>query len=86
MNTISSFLEKFKFLLRSSVVQKELAAEIVSKIINVQIKTEDIDIKGNTLYVKTPHSALKSEIFLKKTSIVSALKGQLGTTIITDIR
>ena len=84
MNNISSFLERFKHILSSSVAVKQTIVEILFEQCGVQVPLKDIKISGHTLYIQSK-PALKSAVFLKKKQILSLLKQQTGSSIV-DIR
>ena len=78
-------LLKFNNILLSEEVKKESIRKIISEIIKTQIKTEDIEIKNNTIYLNIK-PIYKNEIFLKKNKIFSKLKEVLGKKIPQNIR
>ena len=85
MIEIKDLLLKFNNILLSEEVKKESIRKIISEIIKTQIKTEDIKIKNNTIYLNIK-PIYKNEIFLKKNKIFSKLKEVLGKKIPQNIR
>ena len=77
MIEIKDLLLKFQNLLISEEVKKESIRNIISEVINLQIKTEDIKIKNGTVYLNIK-PIYKNEIFLKKDRIFLKLKEILG--------
>jgi len=62
MIEIKDLLLKFNNFLLSEEVKKESIRKIISEIIKTQIKTEDIKIKNNTIYLNIKPT-YKNEIF-----------------------
>jgi len=85
MIEIKDLLLKFNNFLLSEEVKKESIRKIISEIIKTQIKTEDIKIKNNTIYLNIKPT-YKNEIFLKKDKIFSELKAVLGKKVPQNIR
>ena len=77
MIEIKDLLERFGNILLKEESKKELIRETISKAINYEIKSEDIKIKNNVVYlnIKPIH---KNEIYLKKDEIFIELKELLS--------
>lgn len=58
------------------------------KVVGNQIArhTDDIYIKGETLFVKLDSAALKNELSMARTKLVTNLNRVAGVNVITDIR
>jgi hypothetical protein len=77
MIEIKDLLSRFRHILFSGEVKKESVREVISRIIKIQIKKEDIEIKNGTVYLNIK-PIYKNEIFLKKEQIFLELKKSLG--------
>lgn len=77
MFNIGDFLTKFKHLTPPDEVVREVFSKTIFKILNINIKKEDISLKNNILYIKT-NSFVKNEIFLHKKNILKEAEKQLG--------
>lgn len=85
MKGITSFLDKFKKLVRHDTETKESIIKAVKDIIDVEINESDIKIQNKVLYIKsTPY--IKNEIFIKKDLVLEKLQKFLKNKIIKDIR
>ena len=85
MIEIKNLLLKFNNFLLSEEAKKESIRKIISEIIKTQIKTEDIKIKNNTVYLDIK-PIYKNEIFLKKDKIFSELETVFGKKVPQNIR
>jgi len=85
MIEIKNLLLKFNNFLLSEEAKKESIRKIISEIIKTQIKTEDIKIKNNTVYLDIK-PIYKNEIFLKKDKIFSELEAVFGKKVPQNIR
>ena len=77
MIEIKDLLTKFKNILLSEEGKKESIRKIISEVIGVQIKSQDIKIKNNTIYLNIK-PIYKNEIFLKQDQIFLKLEESLG--------
>ena len=79
MKNISSFLDKFKKIIKSDEDLKDKICSSVKKHTGLEINKNSILIKNKTAYIKEkPH--FKNEIFMKKEKITNDLRG-----IVSDI-
>jgi hypothetical protein len=85
MIEIKDLLVKFSNLLIKEEVKKVAVAEVLSEIIRVKIKTEDIRIKNNIIYLNIK-PIYKNEILLKQEQILLKLKEVLGKKTPTALR
>ena len=85
MIEIKDLLLKFNKVLLSEEVKKNSIKNIISEIIGIQIKNQDIKIKNNTVYLNIK-PIYKNEIFLKKEKISSKLQEYFGKKTIQNIR
>lgn len=85
MIEIKKLLLKFNNFILSEEIKKESVRKIISEIITIPIKKEDIKIKNSTVYLNIK-PIYKNEIFLKKDEIFSKLKEVLGKKSPQDIR
>lgn len=84
MEDISSFLEKFKLLLRSSSFEREMVSGALFDVLGVKIDTKNITLKNGFVYLQVP-PVLKSEIVMRKIQILGKL-GERGIKNIKDIK
>lgn len=77
MIEIKDLLLKFGDLLLKEELKKDLIREIISKAINLPIKTEDIKIKKGIVFLNIK-PIYKNEIILKKDEILIAFKKAIG--------
>jgi hypothetical protein len=77
MIEIKDLLARFNNLLISEEVKKTSIKNAISQIIGVEIKSEDIKIKNNIIYLNIK-PIYKNEIFIKQDKIFLALKESLG--------
>jgi len=85
MIEIKDLLAKFSNLLLSEETKKNYLQEVFKKVVGIEIKSEDIKIKNNIIYLNIK-PIYKNEIFLKKEKIFLTLKESLGNKIPEDIR
>jgi hypothetical protein len=85
MIEIKDLLTRYNNSLISSEFQKEAIQKGVASVIGVDIKTEDIEIKNNIIYLNLK-PIYKNEIFIKKEKIQSFLDNVLGEKSPGDIR
>ncbi len=84
MENISSFLEKFKKFLSSSVSVKQSVVEVLKDVLGVDVDTKSINIKNSFVFIKCS-PALKNAIFLKKKLIIDGINQKTKASI-SDIR
>lgn len=85
MIEIKDLLLKFNNILLKEEVKIETTRIIISKVINLDIKPENIKIKNNTVYLDIK-PIYKSEILLKKDIIFKNLKESLNNKSPLNIR
>jgi hypothetical protein len=85
MIEIKDLLARFNNILLSEEGNKEIIRKIISEIIDVKIKKEDIKIKNNVIYLNIK-PIYKNEIFLKQEKILSRLGESLGKKSPQNIR
>ncbi|MEK7574816.1 MAG: hypothetical protein AAB511_01135 [Patescibacteria group bacterium] len=85
MQQITFFLEKFKSLGLETVAVKTVFVETVEKILNTKLPLESVTLKDGVISVKA-HPVLKSELYMKRSILVSELSKILGPTKITNLR
>ena len=71
--------------LLSSEIRKETIRGVISEVIKVQINSNDVELKGNTVYLNIK-PIYKNEIFLKKDLINKKLEENLGKKSPKEIR
>lgn len=77
MIEIKDLLARFDNILLSEEVKKNSILDILERVLGLKIKTEDIKIKNNIIYLNIK-PIYKSEIFLKKDKIFFELEKSLG--------
>lgn len=85
MIEIKDLLTRFNKLLLSKEGQTDTIRNVISEIIKVNIKKEDIKIKNNIIYLNIK-SIYKNEILIKQDKILLKLKEILGSKIPENIR
>lgn len=85
MIEIKDLLVKFNNLLLSEEVKKESIKNIISEIIGIPIKNQDIKIKNNTIYLNIK-PIYKNEIFFKQAQILLKLEESFGKNFPKDLR
>jgi hypothetical protein len=85
MIEIKDLLVRFNNILLSEEGNKEIIRKIISEIIDVEIKKEDIKIKNSVIYLNIK-PIYKNEIFLKQEKILSRLEESLGKKSPQNIR
>jgi len=83
---IGNFLERFANFRPSKTLIKEESAQIISAILNIEIRPDNFEERDGVLFLKSANPSLKNEIFLKKNQILEALKDKLGSQSPRDIR
>ncbi|MDD5318389.1 MAG: hypothetical protein PHF79_01010 [Candidatus Pacebacteria bacterium] len=84
MLSVSNFLSRYQTF-KDSTLDREKIAQTLSIFMKVSFTKKEIILKDNVLFIKT-HPAIKNEIFLKKTSILSYLKEKNPEVSVSDIR
>lgn len=85
MIEIKDLLARFNKILLSEEAKKEIIKNIISEVIGIEIKNQDIKIKNNIIYLNIK-SIYKNEIFLKQEQIFSKLKESFGKKAPQNIR
>lgn len=85
MIEIKDLLARFNNILLSEEGKKEVVRSIISEVIGVQIKSDDVKIKNGTIYLNIK-PIYKNEIFLKQEQILLKLKESFGKKTPQDIR
>lgn len=85
MIEIKDLLTRFSNLLLSEEIKKKSIRDVLQKIVGVEIKSEDIKIKNNIIYLNIK-PIYKNEILIKQEKIFLALKESLGKKAPENIR
>ena len=85
MIEIKDLLSRFSDILVSGEGKKESVKKIIENVIKIEIKSEDIQIKNNIIYLNIK-PIYKNEIFMKQEQILLALKEVFGKKSPQDIR
>jgi len=73
MKNIGDFLAKFKKLAANSAHERETIARAIKNATSFDIPEDSFKKSGSVLYINI-HPTIKSEIFLRKETILAALK------------
>tara|TARA_B100001971_G_C17906947_1_gene390851 strand:+ start:355 stop:618 length:264 start_codon:yes stop_codon:yes gene_type:complete len=82
---IGGYLSKFKTLTPPNKAVKDIVMSIIKKEIDINISTENIEVRGDTIFLYVD-SFVKTEILLRKNILLRELKNKLGNKIIRDIK
>jgi hypothetical protein len=85
MIEIKDLLSRFDSILLGEEGKKEIIRNAISSVIKTEIKSENIEVKNNTIYLNIK-PIYKNEIFIKQKQIFLALKESLGKKTPGDIR
>ena len=85
MIEIKDLLARFSNTILSEEAKKASVINVISQIIGVPIKSEDVKIKNGTVYLNIK-PIYKNEIFLKKDLIFSKLQESFGSRAPQHIR
>jgi len=85
MIEIKDLLLKFNNILLSEEGKKEAVRNIISEVIGIQIKSQDIKIRNGVVYLNIK-PIYKNEIFLKQDQIFLKLKESFGKKTPKNIR
>jgi len=85
MIEIKDLLVRFNNLLFSEEIKKSSIIEVIKQVVGVEIKSEDVKIKNNIIYLNIK-PIYKNEIFLKQEQLFLALKDSLGKKAPEGIR
>lgn len=83
---IENFLEKFRELKPPKKFIEDETVKTINIILNISLKTEDIDYRNGIIYIKPINSNLKNEIFMKKEKILEELSKKFKKRAPRDIR
>jgi len=84
MKDLSEYLNKFKVTLFKNEDKIEVMREIINTVTCLDLKPNDISIKGDCVYIQaTP--LYKNEIFLNKKKIIEKFK-EKNLSYITELR
>ena len=81
MKQISDLLKKFQDI-QSPQKEKEVIAEIINKIVGVQLKKTEIERRKKIVFIKTS-SINKNEILFHQKEIIEEIKQTLNLTILS---
>ena len=85
MIEIKDLLARFSNILLGEERKKEAVRKIISEVIGIQIKSNDIKIKNNIIYLNIK-PIYKNEILLKQDKIFLKLEESLGKKIPQNIK
>jgi hypothetical protein len=75
MNNISGFLQKFLSLEKDNNTKLSIIMDVLKQKTNLDLSKEAVEIKGDSLKIKC-NPVMRSEIFMHRDDIESALKAQ----------
>ncbi len=85
MIEIKDLLARFDHILLKEEGKKEVVRKIISEVVGIDVKRDDIEIRNGTLYLNIK-PIYKNEIFLKKEWIALRLEEAFGAKTPQDIR
>ncbi len=80
MEDISSFLKKFRLLVKDGSEQKKMVAGVLKPFCSCDILPSEIDFRQRRIYLKTNRTqpADKNNIFLNKKEIIEKINKETG--------
>ena len=81
---LGDYLKVFSTILDKGEANKQLICDVLSNMVGVILKKEQIVLKNDILYIYS-HPVIKNELYIHKDKILKNLNSQLKTHI-TDIR
>jgi hypothetical protein len=85
MIEIKDLLAKWSGILLSEEAKKETTRKIIEQTINISIKSEDVKLKGGTIFLNIK-PIYKSEILLKQNKILEKLEVAFGGKAPKELR
>lgn len=85
MIELKDLLINFESILVSEEVKKDSIKHVVNKLVGINIKREDIEIKKGVICLNIK-PIYKNEIFIKREKIIASLKEILGKKSPSEIR
>lgn len=79
-------MERFTNLKPPKKFIQDETAQAIKSILNIDINLDDIEERGNIIYIKTKNPSAKNEIFLKKNLILEILQKKIGNRAPKDLR
>jgi hypothetical protein len=77
MIDINHFLTRFKGLIKDKSEQKKVIAKVIADSSGVLVDEKSIVLNSNNSITLNCHPVLKSEVFLRKESVIKALNQEL---------
>jgi hypothetical protein len=84
MENIADYLKKFRTILFKGEESARIVKEEIEKGIGAHLEEKDLEVKSGVVFIKLS-GALKSEIFLKKGTLLKNIHDR-GLTSILDLR
>ena len=85
-NNISKYLEKFFTITPPGKFYQKEVILALNEILKISLAEDDAEYRFGIIYIKNNNPALKNEIFLNKTQILSQINQKLRKNKIQDIR
>lgn len=85
-DNVGKYLDKFKNLKPPQKFMQDEVAEVIQRLLNVSIESENINERGGVLYIKIKNPSVKNEIFMNKNKILEELSKKLGSRTPKDIK
>lgn len=85
MLQIADLLARFKNLSNTEKAKKELVREVCRNIVGIDIPLDNISFSKNTIFIKT-EPIIRTEIFLRKDSILNEIKKVESLSFLTNIQ
>lgn len=85
MDDVSGFLKRFTQLLQHKDYVVDVCIEVLESVAHVQVTKQDIRLKNKVLTTNIS-GAMKSQVFMRKNSVITEVNTRIGKTVLTDIR
>jgi hypothetical protein len=85
MFNIGSFFEKFNNAALKEIKKRDVVARAIEKTVGAVVDVKDISFNNKIVQINGA-PGLKNQIFMKKEAILSIVRAELPSLIITDLR
>ena len=86
MNPISTFFDKFKNILATSISERQAVSDAVFAVLNIRIEPKTIVIRDGIADVHAKSPVLRTELRLKRSRILDEIRSINQASRISDIR
>ena len=84
MDKLSSFLQKFTQILSSKESLVSVVKDVLLKEVGIDVDKENISVRGGHLTLNISPT-IKTQIFMRKDSILQKINGAVGRKVIQDL-